>query len=565
MALKLRDKQFRLAKISHLDFKTIEMDRVLTGLFARINHKGMDSRLMKGHSTIEDFVAHFLENPDRFRGFERFPFVLRGWLETHLLDLVNRGKQTQAVAAPRPLHGYTYRFRNPKFCRDYGAAEHLYEMLWHARNDTGKRALDRLRNFFFEGIDPQTEREDASVMIDVETQALLSLSHEKMTQDAPLPGSREPFAPLCIGSADFLANDVIRLLTYHKVIPRTVMVEYLKVLLAFHLALYHLRLMKMLPVLVRKRGVEPICQPNRCPVKPLLVESPHGDCPHRVGIFVDVQSLPDRRVAALAIQSAEFQYRRIPGFIRAYFLTKKLDEFGQSLLQLGKLQGGARRKLTVWEVLQLQEDVRSVDRKGFFNARLMNLLEDARGEDNALDPEIEKVIDQNLDEMDKYIECLLAVRSEYHRAAIVKALDSLLLKNRPGALLAQARAPRAPRRFVLDSRLLEVLLQIAVLRFDSQKKQHRTEEIRIEELLTFIRERYGLFVDRLPIGEGFGEPSIQDREALRENKEAFKNKLRDIGFFQELSDAYITQHVTPRYRIGEKEPRQVNGIENSAL
>ena len=39
MALKSRDKHFRLPKISMLDFKTLEMDRVLTGLFARI-HSG---------------------------------------------------------------------------------------------------------------------------------------------------------------------------------------------------------------------------------------------------------------------------------------------------------------------------------------------------------------------------------------------------------------------------------------------------------------------------------------------------------------------------------------------
>ena len=45
------------------------------------------------------------------------------------MDIVNRGKRNQAVAGPRPLHGYTYRFRNPKHSRDYGAAQQLYEML----------------------------------------------------------------------------------------------------------------------------------------------------------------------------------------------------------------------------------------------------------------------------------------------------------------------------------------------------------------------------------------------------------------------------------------------------
>jgi hypothetical protein len=135
------------------------MDRVLTGLFARIHHRGEDSRLFKRDTTIATFLDHFLANPKRFKDFDKYPAITRGWLETHLLDLVNRGKPgKEAVAAPRPLHGFTYRFRNPKHCRDYGAAQHLYETLWHARNDLGKRAIARLRGFFFEGIEPPRSR-----------------------------------------------------------------------------------------------------------------------------------------------------------------------------------------------------------------------------------------------------------------------------------------------------------------------------------------------------------------------------------------------------------------------
>ena len=38
MALQKKDREFRLPKISYLDFKTIEMDRVLTGSFERLEH-----------------------------------------------------------------------------------------------------------------------------------------------------------------------------------------------------------------------------------------------------------------------------------------------------------------------------------------------------------------------------------------------------------------------------------------------------------------------------------------------------------------------------------------------
>ena len=78
---------------------------------------------------------------------------------------------------------------------------------------------------------------------------------------------------------------------------------------------------------------------------------------------------------------------------------------------------------------------------------------------------------------------------------------------------------------------------------------YHTEPLRIEEVLLFLRERYGLYIDRLPPGDGFGAPSIQDRAALRENVAAFTARLREIGFYRDLSDAYVTQTVTPRYVI----------------
>jgi hypothetical protein len=267
---------------------------------------------------------------------------------------------------------------------------------------------------------------------------------------------------------------------------------------------------------------------------------------------VDVAGKPDSRIARLAAQSADAHYRRIPPFVRANYVARKLDEFGRNLLSLGAIPGGTKKQFPLWELLHLLNDQRAQDRDNFFSMRLMEMVEQAKSKDDTIDPEIQRVVDLKLGKMDTYIECLVALRGDYHRSFIVKALDSFMLKNRPGALLAQTRAKGAPRRFVLDSRLLEVLLQLAVLEVSGTQGFY-TREIRIEDLLVFLRERYGIFIDALPAGEGFSEPSIEDREALRQNKAGFKEKLRDIGFFQDLSDAYVTQHVTPRYRI-EKEP-----------
>ena len=549
MSLSKRDREFRLPKISYLDFKHLEMDRVLTAFFARLAHNGYPSRLRrKVELSVESFVEEFMEHPEWFTGFQAHPDVLARWVETHLLDVVNRGKASQAVAAPRPLHGFTYRFRNPKHSRDYGAAQHLYETLYGARNGAGQKAIEHLNHFFFQGHDKVTGKADTSSVLDVETQALLRLLDQ--VEDAPdTKSGRETFAPLCVGAADLLAEDIQRLLFYQRFIPRSVMVDYLKVLIAFHLGLYHLRLLKLLPALVRRKGADPTCSTSACPMNPKSPDNPFGDCPYRVGMVIDVAGQPGTPMAALAERSADTHYRRIPTFLRAYFATKKLDEFATDLVRRGKLTKPPSGDFSVGEVLQLLDAPLKAEREKFFGQRISSLVEETSGaKDAELDPEVKAVTEMGLSEFDAYIEMIVALRGPFHRKYLTQCIDSLLLKNRPGAFIAQGRTKDAPRRFVLDSRLLEVLLQLAVLKPGGAAGFH-TGELRVDELLVFLRERYGIFIDQLPRGDGFATTSIEDRRALRDNVRSFTGRLREVGFYRDLSDAYVTQTITPRYRI----------------
>lgn len=250
--------------------------------------------------------------------------------------------------------------------------------------------------------------------------------------------------------------------------------------------------------------------------------------------------------ARLAEKSADAHYRRMAGFVKANFVARKLNEFADDLRKVGKLPAGVA--FTVGEVLQLQRPQYNQDREVYFSQRIFRLVQDASGaNDVVLDPEVQNILQLDLPSFEKYIEVLVAVRSNFHRRYLTDSLDSLLLKNRPGALLAQPK--RGARRFILDGRMLEVLLQIAVLQPDGGGR-YRTGEIRVDDLLTFLRQRYGLYIDRLPAGDGFVAPSMEDRQALRENVAAFKTRLREVGYYRDLSDAYVTQTIVPRYRIG---------------
>ncbi|WP_289008436.1 methylation-associated defense system protein MAD7 [uncultured Thermomonospora sp.] len=511
--------------VSYLDYKQIDMDRVLTAFLARLRNNGWPSRLARTSELSPDTIVDtFLEHPELFEGFDRD--VTRRWVETHLVDMVSRGKPTQAMAGLRPLHGYTYRFRNARRSRPYGADEQLYELIRHAPQGRGERVLGYLREFFFTGIDRRTEQRRLTDEIDVETHALINLYvavKGLITDQADKDKARASHPPLCPEASDLIAEDVVRLLAHRAHIPRSAMVDYLKILFAFHLALYHLRIIKELPKLVEGR----------------TERWSHG-------IFLDATGDPRSAPARLAERSAQVWFARIPEFLKATYTVAKLDEFAQHLVGRYKLREPKGGFFKVRELLPLLGPRYRADRTAFGNARLASVLGSSHPSDERLDSEISQILQLGLDEFTTYVEVATALRVGFHHKYLTDCLDSLLLKNRPGAMIAQPH--RGKRRFVLDSRLLEVLLQISLVR-QGESGVYQTAPLRVDEFLEVLRKRYGLYLDRLPEGDGFAGASILDQAVLRANRAAFVARLREIGYYSELSDAYLTQTITPRYVI----------------
>ena len=543
--MKSKDREFGLGKLSYIDFKHLEMDRVLTLLFPRLKYDGYGSRRepRKSDLTVDEFLQDFLDHPEWFEGASESPDIVRCWIETELMDVVNRGKPSQAIAAPRPLHGNTYKFRNSRHARDYGAAEHLYWMLYHARHGRGQAARDALRRFFFPGIDPLTDRHDPNSVVDVETQAILRFD-EQVTAD--MRDSKEPerFQPLCAGNADLLADDTLRILAYEAYVPRSVLVEYIKTLFAFHLAIYHFKLFKLLPAMVNQKASDAGCDQIRCSVMPGHWEA-QRDCPYVPRFLVDFSTTTNTVMADLARRSADTHYRRILRYVQCHYFVRKLDECARYLsTRTAQMPIPAAGYFSVAELLQLLRPPFVAETEAYFKMRLATLLENCGDGNGEIDPEIRRITELSLGDVDAFIEILMVMRGTYHRRYITEFLDSLLKRQNSG-MLHQSKS--SPRRFAMGSHLLEVLLQIAVL--GSHPGGFHTREIRIDELLNFLAGRYGIFVDQFPIGDGFGEPSIEERQALRSNLDAFKARLRELGFFRDLSDAYVTQTITPRYAI----------------
>jgi hypothetical protein len=71
----------------------------------------------------------------------------------------------------------------------------------------------------------------------------------------------------------------------------------------------------------------------------------------------------------------------------------------------------------------------------------------------------------------------------------------------------------------------------------------------IEDFLSWMERRYGFVIAPGTTPGGRKPVSLDEHRAFRENVRAFKDRLREIGFYDDLSDAYNAQTIRPRYEL----------------
>jgi hypothetical protein len=105
-------------------------------------------------------------------------------------------------------------------------------------------------------------------------------------------------------------------------------------------------------------------------------------------------------------------------------------------------------------------------------------------------------------------------------------------------LLAGNVAGRRNWRYSLSDELLLVLVQLAFA--DRLGAKPPGSRLPLREFLTYLENNYGLIVDRPP---EFLDTTMA-RAGSRDNLAAFKRKLRQMGFFDELSDDFSAQYLS---------------------
>lgn len=527
--------EFRNSAVFYPDPKNIDLDRVLLRLFLLLKCDGYLPASRGSVGAAFERVDTHLDNLGRLQGVEGFTdesrrkLILR-WLETDIFDLVNRDKASEAISSLRPLHLDAHKIRVNKHCRDYNHADALYAML-----EFGERqALVDLKSYLTRGLDPHSQKYDGTPL-DLETLAVLKLV-EGLPEARQSGDKVTPHAPLCIGQSRVLCDDIHRVLAYRDVVPRPVMIDYLKSILGLHLGLFTVRLGRLLSGWLADRGPHPVCM--SCPVHGGL-DRPFEACPYPVTALVDMGTDPRSHMARRSQDDAAETYARLLDLVRGVFATNQIRRWARN---------SSKGELRPAEAVMKLTDPAELDIWAKYE---LGTIREALAKDReASVPELDAIEAAGLSPFETLIEVIIHARQKHHVSYLVQMMDKLLQKNGVFGVLVQGRSKANPRRWHLGSRTLELLAQLAVVKpvGTGAARSFRTEPMLIDDFARFISDRYGFAVAADPRK---ATTTPEEQRAFRDNVRALRVRLRDIGFFEDLSDAYNAQMLRPRYVLGE--------------
>ena len=498
----------------YVDFKSVKLDRVLTNLFIKMYADGQPVTLaFRKEYTIDILKENLatLESQGVIYGVKDNPDGVEDWLRSSLLELVNRGNVIKEhVSTLKPLHLLSFRVQNNKYCRDYRASDQLYLML-----KSNPEVMKGLVKYLSKGWDKTTGDINKQEELDVDTTGILYITKPLRERKGINKEVIVTPKPLLKKQAALFTDDIRRLLLYKDKLPRAVFIDYLRILCGLHLALYTMKVVYLLPKMIAAGTRE--------------VEDDWS-------MVVDVTDNLDSQVAPYACKDIERMENSYGKYIRATYMVDIVQN---------------RKRCGVDDALRiLKEDN---NKQGEYYETILGLIKEELPEKS------ENEFDQNdLNEMlelfpkNDYFDMLVHVLEKSNLGAsqhkfIHDFIDAVCMKNTSSMLMADSRSKRHPRRGALGSKLLETMVQLLVLK-EKDNGTYETCSLSIDELACAIRKRYGLIINGIE-EERFSDADVEMNAAFRLNMEAFKNKLRQIGFYTDMSDACILQKIRPRYKL----------------
>jgi hypothetical protein len=518
MAIKLNKEEgaFRNELIFTAHAKAVNIDNTLVNLFMLLRYNGIRprQRAREGGSIIEistlKKVFEKLEKEGSLTGYSNNPEAIEMWLRCNLVNMVFRGNiENEKLTSLRPIHLESYKVRNASTTLDYSSADQVYLML-----GANPKVKEDLKQFLIEGWDVVTNKINPNENLDVDSLGILHIIKTIAPGFLESQTSLNQIHPILEIQANLYCDDVRRLLIYKNKIPRNVLIDYLKTITSFHLAIYLQKLVHLLPKMIQEGS---------------------KDVEDDWSIVLDSTDSFESKISEISIEDSSTLFNSIYEYLESTFKINMVMEY----LQL------KRDKSENIDTCLAHFKKNDPELEVYFKMKFNELLRNVDDEDKLLLEDITRYENSNFD---KYLAVILNIKSKHQLTEHKRMISNLCQNNSDRGIMASGKSKKHPRRFILGTRLLETLVQILVL--ERNGDDFITRSLSIEELTKELRTRYGLIINGLD-EKRFEDAGVNTHLAFKENMDAFKSKLRQIGFYNDLSDAYILQRIRPRYEINK--------------
>jgi len=379
---------------------------------------------------------------------------------------------------------------------------------------------------------------DGTSALDVQTLLCLCFLDGFEAVPASHREAASPFGPALPKIARRLAGDLLLyIVAYRGRLPVAALTRGLLALTNFDLFIYTMKLVYATTALVQQGTLPPAMTEQDAPTPPML--------------YVDFTGERGGASDNLARVCVERDLEELRAFFENVLLLRTLDRFVEyqprlterfrSLDTPAYLEAlvGIRGELEI--EARAQAELESIEHDTIEAARGSAEEEDVR---TFLADVRRRYAGRSLEAV---VSLLASAQAKHAVEAYVKWFWGVGGLQKSFGLLAGNFRGKRNWRYAMSNDLLAALVHLAMVEGDTSiPLSHRTIQprLRLCEFLAFLEQRFGVIIDRPPGLAATAEATA----AAKRNLEALKLRLRQMGFFEVLSDDFTAQYLRAQLR-----------------
>lgn len=539
---------FVFDKLFTVEMNDFDVERLLPSLFYVVVSRGRQrGARVNDPKAFDSYLESLLSHP-RVVGFDDVAGrrLLERWIRTSVVRIgkAGRARREEQIEFVLPLTLLAYKTGFPAEIRRQRNVHlflyrNLIELLTHLdAKPTPQAALGAyFTKAFGSGVTvgpaPRYDGSyDGSTPLDLQTLLSLCFLDGFQPSEASKREATEPFGPALPGVSRGFSRDLLHyIIAYGNRMPVLGLTRHLMALINFGMFVYTTKLAYATNSLLLTHEL------------PLAMAM--EDAPSPPELYVDFTRSRGSESDELARACVERDMEEMGVFLESAMWLRSVDRFMQFNVELKERFSGLSTPEYLQGLTRLQGDSVIEARA---QAEVESILHETLA---ACDTDVEREDAKSLcDEIVRRCggHSLEAAAAMLTAAQRKNALEGYMkwfwstagLRKSFGLMSGNLRG-RRNWRYAMSDDLLAALVQLAMLEDPSGRLESVTSlpRLRLGDFLEILYRRYGILVDRPP---AFLD-NAQARAAARENHEALKRRLRQMGFFEALSDDFTAQYL----------------------